>query len=59
MTSRFVRAVDAEWGRIYLERPHFDRPGRPPDRDDPYPEDGVRETLKGLLAALGGGDEEE
>ena len=50
----FVRAVDAEWGRIYLERPHFQRPGQKPHRDDPYTFSSVRGTLTGLLETLRG-----
>ena len=45
----FVRDVDAEWGRIYLERPHFQRPGQAPHRDDPYTFSSVRVALSGLL----------
>ena len=48
----FVRAVDAEWGRIYSERPHFELAGRPPDREDPYTRASVREALTRLLEAL-------
>ncbi len=47
-----VREVDAEWGRIYLERPHFQKPGQPPHRDDPYTFTSVRATLSGLLDTL-------
>ena len=50
----FVRDVDAEWGRIYLERPHFQRPGQKPHRDDPYTFSSVRGTLTGLLETLRG-----
>jgi ectoine hydroxylase-related dioxygenase (phytanoyl-CoA dioxygenase family) len=48
----FVHQVDAEWGRIYLERPHFQRPGQPPHRDDPYTFASVRATLSTLLETL-------
>ena len=48
----FVGQVDAEWGRIYLERPHFERAGQPPHRDDPYTFASVRDTLSRLLDAL-------
>ncbi|MCP3963331.1 MAG: hypothetical protein GY719_36295 [bacterium] len=48
----FVRQVDAEWGRMYLERPHFQKPGQKPHRDDPYTFESVRETLAGLLDTL-------
>ena len=48
----FVRQVDAEWGRMYLERPHFEQPGRAPDHDDPYTFASVRDALSRLLAEL-------
>ncbi len=48
----FVRQVDAEWGRIYLERPHFQQPGGRPHRDDPYTFTSVRSTLSALLDKL-------
>ncbi len=48
----FVGRVDAEWGRIYLERPHFQQPGQRPHRDDPYTFASVRATLDRLLEAL-------
>jgi hypothetical protein len=47
-----VQQVDAEWGRIYLERPHFQKAGQPPDRDDPYTFASVRVQLSRLLDAL-------
>jgi hypothetical protein len=50
----FVRDVDAEWGRIYLERPHFQQQGRPPDPEDPYTFSSVRAALSGLTAKLRG-----
>lgn len=49
---RFVAAVDAEWGRIYSERPHFELPGRPADRGDPYTIASVRAALESLCSAL-------
>ncbi len=48
----FVQQVDVEWGRIYLERPHFERSGRAPDRDDPYTFASVRGALSSLLDEL-------
>ncbi len=48
----FVHQVDAEWGRIYLERPHFQQAGRPPHRGDPYTFASVRATLSELLETL-------
>jgi len=50
----FVRDVDAEWGRIYLERPHFQKDGRPADPEDPYTFSSVRIALSGLMAKLRG-----
>ncbi len=53
----FVRAVDAEWGRMYLERPHFQKEGlqkegQPPSEDDPYTFASVRKKLERLLDTL-------
>ncbi len=48
----FVQQVDVEWGRIYLERPHFQQPGEPPHRDDPYTFASARATLSELLETL-------
>ncbi|QDU57731.1 hypothetical protein [Aeoliella mucimassa] len=49
-----VRDVDAQWGRIYLERPKFDVPGRPPADDDPYTLESVTKQLEQLLGTLTG-----
>lgn len=48
----FVRAVDAEWGRMYLERPRFEQPGRPATDDDPYTHASVAKKLQQLIAEL-------
>jgi hypothetical protein len=52
-----VRDADVEWGRVFGERPHFERDGCPPDPDDPYTHDSVRAALARLLeqAAADGG----
>ena len=50
--GRFVTKVDAEWGRLYSELPHFDRSQRPPDPDDPYTLASVRATLAALYERL-------
>jgi hypothetical protein len=47
-----VRQVDAEWGRIMLERPHFQQPGEEPHPDDEHTHESVRAKLEGLLAKL-------
>jgi hypothetical protein len=52
LLEEFVRNVDTEWGRVFGERPHFDKKGAPPDPDDPYTIDSVRKTLSGLLEQL-------
>lgn len=48
-----VREADFEWGRLMDERPHFEMEGRPPDSDDPYTVESVRECLKQALKQLG------
>lgn len=50
----FVRAVDAEWGRIYSERPYFQVGEAAPRPGDPYTLDSVRAALSELLEALRG-----
>ena len=51
---RFVGQVDAEWGRLYSERPYFEIEGRSPHPQDPYTFDSVRDQLARLLADLDG-----
>jgi hypothetical protein len=50
--QRFVREVDAEWGRIYSERPRFQVGDEPPKRDDPYTLESVAHSLRVLLGKL-------
>jgi hypothetical protein len=50
--QRFVIKVDAEWGRLYLEPPHFESDELPPDYDDPYTRESVRSTLTDLVARI-------
>lgn len=47
--QELVRQADVEWGRVNGERPHFERPGCPPDPDDPYTTESVRAALSHLL----------
>jgi hypothetical protein len=47
-----VREADAEWGQVFGERPHFDRPGCAPDADDPYTIESVRTALSRLIDKL-------
>ena len=44
----FVTEVDAEWGRIYFERPYFQIEGQPPHPEDPYTHQSVRVSLEQL-----------
>jgi hypothetical protein len=51
--KELVRETDAEWGRVFGERPYFDKDGCPPDPQDPYTNDSVRNTLSQLVKTLG------
>ena len=48
----FVCDVDVEWGRMFGERPHFDRESCAPDPDDPYTLESVRASLSLLIEKL-------
>ena len=48
----FVRQVDAEWGRLMLERPHFQKPGQAADEQDEYTHESVRAALESLLSKV-------
>ena len=43
-----VRDIDAEWGRIHNEGPHFETGALPPHPDDPYTIESVRSKLAKL-----------
>lgn len=47
-----VRRVDARWGQMYDERPHFQSPGQVAHPDDVYTHESVRATLQAFLAVL-------
>jgi hypothetical protein len=51
-----VREADTEWGRVFGERPHFERPACPPDPDDPYTTESVRTALSRLIDKLADGE---
>jgi len=53
--QELVRDADIEWGRVFGERPHFEKEGTPADADDPYTVDSVRKTLSSLLEQLAPG----
>jgi hypothetical protein len=57
LLEEFVRDTDVEWGRVFGERPYFEKEGSPADPDDPYTIDSVRNTLSGLLKKLALGEE--
>src|SRR5262249_49910526 len=54
--KELVRQADVEWGRVFGERPHFEREGRPPDPDDPYTHESVRAALTQLADGLTAGE---
>jgi hypothetical protein len=54
--KELVRQTDAEWGRVFGERPRFDRDGCPPAPDDPYTLESVRTALTRLAGGLAAGE---
>jgi hypothetical protein len=50
-----VREADVEWGRMFGERPHFEKDGCPPVPDDPYTLESVRAALTRLAEGLAAG----
>jgi hypothetical protein len=54
--KELVREADVEWGRVFGERPHFEKPGQPPDPDDPYTLASVRAAVVELLGMLKAGE---
>ena len=50
--EELVREADVEWGRRMDERPHFNREGSPPHRDDPYTNDTVRTALGEVVTKI-------
>ena len=50
--KELVREADVEWGRVFGERPYFEKEGQPPDPNDPYTHESVRAALTELLHAL-------
>jgi hypothetical protein len=47
-----VRQADAQWGKMYDERPYFQRPGQAPHPDDEYTHESVRQVLTDSLREL-------
>jgi hypothetical protein len=50
--QELVREADMEWGRVYGERPFFQKEGSPPHHDDPYTAVTVRSSLTQLIDKL-------
>ena len=50
--KEIVTEADIEWGRIFDERPYFEKEGSTPHPDDPYTLNSVRQSLLKLLDAL-------
>jgi hypothetical protein len=53
--KELVREADVEWGRVFGERPYFEKDGCPPAPDDPYTLESVRTALTQLAAGLAAG----
>jgi hypothetical protein len=51
--AEFTRRVDAEWGKLFSERPHFQAVGQVAHPDDVYTHQSVRAALTQLVAAAG------
>ena len=54
--KELVREVDVEWGRVFGERPHFEKDGCPPAPVDPYTLESVRAALTHLAGGLPAGE---
>jgi hypothetical protein len=52
LLEELVRRADIEWGRIFGERPYFEKAGYPAHPDDPYTVESVRKILSDLLKQL-------
>ena len=50
--KELVREADVEWGRVFGERPYFEKEGQPPDPNDPYTFESVRAALTKLVGEL-------
>ena len=51
--EEFTRRVDAMWGELHDERPHFQRSGDAAHPDDAYTLASVKQTLSQLVAFAG------
>ena len=56
LLQELVRESDVEWGRVYGERPYFEKEDCPPHQEDPYTIESVRSTLSQLQEKLAQGE---
>jgi hypothetical protein len=56
LLQELAREADVEWGRVYGERPFFEKEGSPPHQDDPYTAASVRSSLVQLMEKLSAAD---
>jgi hypothetical protein len=59
LLEEVVQEADVEWGRVFGERPYFDKEGCSPDPDDPYTMESVRSSLSRLLEKMTAGDTQD
>ena len=52
LQKELVSEADVEWGRVFGERPYFEKEGCPPHPDDVYTADSVRTSLSQLVEKL-------
>jgi len=50
--KELVREADVEWGRLYGERPFFEKEGSAPSPNDPYTVESIRCALTELARGL-------
>jgi hypothetical protein len=56
LLKELVREADIEWGRVFGERPYFEKEGCSPHPDDPYTIESLRNDLSGLMEQLAHGE---
>ena len=56
LLKELVREADVEWGRVFDERPYFEKEGCAPHPDDLYTTESVRTSLSQLIDKLTGGE---
>ncbi len=52
LLQELVRETDMEWGRMFDERPHFEKEGSQAHPEDPYTIESVSGDLSGLIKLL-------